>query len=70
MHQTLEIFHSTLQKESKLDQKLIFWLTLIGFLFTPSYAHKLHPNCYTKLKISWRYQMVLNFVSIAFAVRK
>ena len=60
---SLEIY----QNEAK---KLIFWLILAGFWFTPSYALWFTPQSFVKLKVLWRYIISVRFMSITFAVVK
>ena len=60
---SLEIY----QNEAK---KLIFWLILAGFWFTPFYALWFTPQSFIKLKVLWRYIISVRFMNMAFAAVK
>ena len=71
MHQICHAFHCTIKKWSKLSQKkLIFWLFLKGFQVTPSYAQWVTLEFLGKWKVSWRYIILVSFISITFVVVK
>ena len=70
MHQPYDGFHFILKNHLKLSQKLIFWLILRGFWFTPSYTLWVTPQSSAKLNVLWRYIIVVSFISVAFVVLK
>ena len=47
-------------------KKLIFWLVLWIFLFTPSQTYELHPKILPNWKTLLRYIYVVSFISIAY----
>ena len=70
MHQEYHSFHFILKKHLKLSQKLIFWLILRGFWFTPSYRLWVKLQSSAKLNFLWWYIIVVSFISVAFVVVK
>ena len=54
----------------KIGQKTDFLAFFQRFLDMPSYALQVTPQFLAKWKVSWRYIVVVSFISIAFAVVK
>ena len=67
MHQVCGAFYFFffLKKHLKLSQKTIFWLILIGFWFTSSYALWVTPQSSAKFNFLRRYRLVVSFISLA-----
>ena len=71
MHQICYGFYWRVKIWSKLgEKKLIFWLILRGFLFTPSYILWVTRQYFDKWKTLLRYMFVVSFISIAVVVAK
>ena len=68
MHQICLGCYWSIEKWSKLDYKLTFWLILRVFLFTPSYTLWVTPQDFSKWKTLLRYISVVSFINIAYAV--
>ena len=51
-------------------KKLFFWLIFGDFSFTPSYALWVRPQSFAKLKVLWKYIIVVSFMGTEFPVVK
>ena len=70
MHDIGHGFYCTIKKWSKLGKKTDFLTQFCRFLVSPSYALSFRPQSSAKLKVLWRYIIVVSFISIAFVVAK
>ena len=64
------VFWCSLKSSKNKGKKLIIWLILWSFSFTPSYDLWIIPQFFVKLKVLFIYIIVACFTSVAFVVGK